>query len=77
MATTKQAARALKRSADNDFNIMYARVQAKRRGATPAEVERNVMKIQTRTTWDKEPVQLGRRDWDRGVSVGDFARGEL
>ena len=65
MATTKQAARALKRSAENDYLIMYARHQATRRGAIPAEIEREVMKIQTRTTWD------------RGVSVGDFARGEL
>ena len=77
MATTKRAAKALKRSADNDFNIMRARTLATERGASPAEIERNVLKIQTRTTWDKEPRQLGARDWDRGVSLGDFARGEL
>ena len=81
MATTKQAQRARQRATAraerNDYEIMRARTLATGRGAIPAEIERNVRKIETRTTWDKEPRQLGARDWDRGVSLADFARGEL
>ena len=66
---------ALWRSADNDYNIMVARTLATGRGAIQAEIERNVMKIQDHTTWDKQPQD--EPDWDRGVSLADFARGEL
>ena len=62
----------LKRSESNDFEIMRARTLATLRGATPPEIERSVLALEEFTTWDKEPRQLGARDWDRGVSLADF-----